>query len=175
MVAPKKDVQTVTPTGESVAPRINGVQVRLAVTIPDERGEICEMYSPAWGLSDEPLVYVYQVVIRPYQIKGWTVHQLQSDRLFFSSGAAKIVLYDNRADSPTHKMVNEIFLTERNRGLVVIPPGVYHVVQNVGDTEVVFINMPTRPYDHADPDKYRLPLNNDLIPYRFPSGLGNGE
>ena len=25
----------------------------------------------------------------------------------------------------------------------------------------------TKPYDHANPDKYRLPLDTDQIPYRF--------
>jgi dTDP-4-dehydrorhamnose 3,5-epimerase len=44
---------------------------------------------------------------------------------------------------------------------------VYHAVQNIGIVDAVFINMPTRPYDHGDPDKLRLPLKNGLIPYSF--------
>ena len=32
--------------------------------------------------------------------------------------------------------------------------------------------MPTRPYQHDDPDVYRLPLENDRIPYRFEQKLG---
>jgi hypothetical protein len=27
--------------------------------------------------------------------------------------------------------------------------------------------MPSEPYRHDDPDKYRLPLDNDVIPYRL--------
>jgi hypothetical protein len=27
--------------------------------------------------------------------------------------------------------------------------------------------MPTRPYNHGDPDVYRLPVRNDVIPYSF--------
>ena len=69
-------------------------------------------------------------------------------------------------------MVNEIFLGERNRALVVIPTGVFHAVQNVGTTDAVFVNMPTRPYDHANPDKYRLPIDTDEIPYRFDAAVG---
>ena len=33
----------------------------------------------------------------------------------------------------------------------------------------VFFNLPSRPYRHADPDKYRLPLKNDVIPFDFSS------
>lgn len=172
MSTPAKDTQTVTPEGESVIPRIDGVSIRMAVTLPDERGEVCEVYNPAWGLHPDPLVYVYQVSIRPGKIKGWVVHYEQDDRLFFSLGVIKVVLYDDRPGSPTRGLINEIVLGERNRGMVTIPRGVYHALWNIGHTEAFFINMPTRPYDHANPDKYRLPINDDAIPYRFDGATG---
>jgi len=31
----------------------------------------------------------------------------------------------------------------------------------------MMVNMPTRQYNHENPDKYRLPLDTDLIPYDF--------
>ena len=58
-------------------------------------------------------------------------------------------------------------MSEYNRQLVVIPRGVFHAVQNVGDVEAIIVDMPSVRYNHENPDKYRLPLNNDLIPYRF--------
>ena len=100
-------------------------------------------------------------------MKGWVVHYEQDDRLFFSFGTAKVVLYDAREDSPTHQRINELHFGDNNRALLRIPSGVFHAIQNVGDGEVVFVNMPTRPYRHEDPDKYRLPLDNDTIPYKF--------
>ncbi len=92
--------QTVTTEGERVDSLIDGVVVRNAVTQPDERGTVCEIYNPAWGLSEEPLVYVYQITIRPQQVKGFVLHRTYSDRLFFSFGAVKVVLYDDREGSP---------------------------------------------------------------------------
>lgn len=169
---PQKDVQTVTPEGESVKPLIDGVRIHYAVTIPDERGTICEMYSPAWNFTQEPLVYVYQTTIRPGRVKGWVLHHNQDDRLFISYGTVQIALYDAREDSPTYKMLNVHYLSEQNRGLIRIPRGVFHALKNVGQTDLVFVNMPTRAYNHADPDKYRLPLNNDVIPFRFDRQLG---
>jgi dTDP-4-dehydrorhamnose 3,5-epimerase len=67
----KKDRQTVTPEGKSVLPLIHDVHIRYAVTHPDERGTICEIYNPAWNFSDAPVVYVYQVTLRPRRVKGW--------------------------------------------------------------------------------------------------------
>lgn len=170
MLQGRKDKATVTATGERLEARIDGVTLRYATTQFDERGEVCEIYDPAWGVAPEPLVYVYTALIRPGRIKGWVYHKAQIDRMFVLSGFLKIVLYDMREGSPTCGMVNEFHLTERNRGLVVIPPFVVHAVQNVGMIDGAFVNMPSRPYDHANPDKYRVERAD--VPYSFDKGAG---
>ena len=86
-----QDEQTVTPEGERLSRFIDGVQLRSAVIQPDERGTITEIFNPAWGFTDQPVVYVYESAIYPGQKKGWIVHLEQDDRLFFSNGAAKVV------------------------------------------------------------------------------------
>jgi dTDP-4-dehydrorhamnose 3,5-epimerase len=141
--------------------------MRQAITHPDERGTLCEVYDPAWGLNDQPLVYVYQVTIRPGQVKGFVLHKTYSDRLFFSFGTVKVVLYDDREGSPTRGMLNELHFSEHNRGVLVIPPGVWHAVKNVGTSDSMMVNCPTSPYKHEDPDKWALPPDSDLIPYTF--------
>jgi dTDP-4-dehydrorhamnose 3,5-epimerase-like enzyme len=67
----KKDPQTVTPEGKRVDKLIDGVVLREATTHLDERGELCEIYNPAWNLSDDAIVYVYQASVRPGKLKGW--------------------------------------------------------------------------------------------------------
>ena len=172
MPAPKKDTQTVTPDGVPVAPRIEGLLIRRQAPIEDERGEVCEIYSLAWNIHPGPLVYAYQVMIRPGKVKGWVVHRRQDDRLFLSVGVARFACYDDRADSPSCGQLNVFTISDRSRALVVIPRGVYHAVQNIGTQDLTFINLPTAPYNHADPDKFRLPLKNDLIPFAFDDNLG---
>lgn len=169
---PKKDVQTVTPAGDPVQPLIHGVVIRPAVTQTDDRGTLCEIFNPSWGVHPAPLTYVYQFTIRPGRIKGWHAHHLHDDRIFISQGTLRVVLYDDRPDSPTYRMVNEIYRTEHHRTVMVIPAYVYHAHQNIGATDALLISMPTRLYDHADPDVYRLPVENDYIPYRFENRLG---
>ena len=44
--------------------------------------------------------------------------------------------------------------------------------QNIGTTDALFVSMPTRAYQHDDPDVYRLPIDTDQIPYRFDNRLG---
>ena len=164
--APAALRQSVTPDGSSVSTLIDGLRIRPAVTQPDERGTVTEVLDPRWGFDDAPLVYVYQVTIRPGQEKGWAMHKRQADRLFFSFGAMKIVLYDDRGESPTRGMLNEFVFGEERRALVYVPPCVWHLVANVGQTDAMFLNCPTEPYSHEDPDKWLLPADTDLIPYR---------
>lgn len=163
----RKDSSTVRSDGTRLALQIDGVVVRPATTHADARGTLCEIFNPAWGFTEEPLVYVYQAAVRPGQTKGWVVHAKQDDRLFFSRGTAKIVLYDSREESSTFGMINELHHGDHSRALVRIPCGVFHAVQNVGTDDVEFINLPTVAYRHDDPDKYRLPLDTEAIPYRF--------
>ena len=148
-------------------PLIEGVKVRYQRSIEDARGEVTEVYRPSWGVSDDPLVYVYQVTVRPGAIKGWVVHQRQDDRLFHIVGTAHWALYDDRPESPTRGLLNELVFSERNRALLVIPRGVYHAVRNIGIATRSSSTCRRCAYDHGDPDKFRLPLKNALIPFSF--------
>ena len=77
----------------------------------------------------------------------------------------KVVLYDDRDGSATHGETNEFFIGESNPALLVIPPGVYHGMKGVGTEAAYLLNVPTEPYNRAEPDEYRLdPFEND-IPY----------
>jgi len=172
IINPVKDKQTVTPKGELTTKRINDLVIHKTPPLEDHRGELIEMYRSSWGVHTEPLVYVYQVVARPGSIRGWVVHKKQDDRIFISKGTLRWAFFDDRKDSSTYKLLNIFTFSERNRVLFVIPQGVYHAVQNIGIEDAVFINMPTKPYDHEDPDKHRLPLKNDLIPFSFDDGPG---
>ena len=165
--APSKRRQSVTPEGRYVAPAIEGVKVRPSLTHPDPRGTVCEVFDPSWGFDEHPLVYVYEITIRPGVVKGWIKHDHQDDRLFMAAGSLRVVLYDDRADSPTHGLVTDQCFDDHTRALVRIPRGVYHAIGNVGTTDARMINCPTRAYDHEAPDKWDLPLENDLIPFTF--------
>ena len=167
MTEPVQDAQTVTPAGQPLAPLIHGVRIRDAVTHVDERGSVVEMFDPRWGWHPEPLVFAYSFTLRPGYIKGWNLHKEHEDRYFLLAGEMALVMYDERPDSPTRGLVSRLVLTPYRRCLVNVPIGVWHADQNIGAVDVVVVNFPTTPYDHSKPDKYRLPLDTDRIPYRF--------
>ena len=111
--------------------------------------------------------YVYFVTLRPGSIRGWIVHLEQDDRLFFASGTIKVALYDAREDSPSGWAGQCPLLREPRSRAGANSAGVFHGVKNVGASDAVFVNLPSRPYVHEDPDKYRLPSDSEAVPYRL--------
>lgn len=167
MSTPKQDVQTVLSSGESVQKLPDGVSFHDVVTHVDERGSVVELFDPRWGWHRDPLVFSYSFTIRPGMIKGWGVHKKHEDRYFILLGEMEVVLFDDRPDSPTYGLVSKVILSEYRRRLMNIPAGVWHADRNIGSRDVVVVNFPTIQYEHDNPDKFRLPLDNDYIPYKF--------
>ena len=172
MIPAVRDEQTVTRDGESVEQLPHGVTFKECVTHIDERGSVCELFDTRWDWHPDPLCFSYLFTLRPGMIKGWAVHEKHEDRYFVVHGELLVVLYDERPDSPTKGLVSKIVLSQHNRRLMNIPAGVWHANQNIGDEDVLTVNFPTIPYDHANPDKYRLPLDTDRIPYQFDNPRG---
>jgi dTDP-4-dehydrorhamnose 3,5-epimerase len=172
MTIPMQDQQTVTPNGETTTKLPYGVSFHDAPTHVDDRGSICEMFDLRWGWRNEPLVFSYVFTLRPGMIKGWSIHHNHEDRYFIMFGEMEVVLYDERSDSPTYGLVSKIVLSEYRRRLMNIPIGIWHADRNIGGKDVVGVNFPTMPYDHTNPDKFRLPLDNDRIPHKFENPRG---
>ena len=166
-MAIRKDTETVTLGGERLERLPEGMVLRDLITHTDERGTVCELYDPRWGVHPDPLVFSYVFTIRPGAAKGWGIHREHDDRYAFLAGEAELVLYDERDDCSTSGLVSRIFLSERRRQLITIPAGVWHAERNIGQADVLVVNFPTIPYDHANPDKYRLPLDTDELPVKL--------
>jgi dTDP-4-dehydrorhamnose 3,5-epimerase len=167
---PRRDVQTVDPAGRRLDRLPEGTVLRDLVTHTDERGTVCELFDPRWGVCPDDMVFAYEFTIRPGKAKGWGLHREHEDRYAFLDGELELALFDERDDSATAGESSRLFLSGRHRSLVVIPRGVWHAERNVGAVDVRVVNFPTIPYDHADPDKYRLPLDTDELPVRLGPG-----
>lgn len=172
MIEVVRDPQLVNPDGTPVQQLPHGVTFRDSPTHSDRRGTVCELFDPRWGWHDAPLVFSYMYTIRPGMIKGWGMHMEHEDRYFIIFGELEIVMYDDRPDSPTRGLVATVVLSEYRRRIMNIPIGIWHANHNIGTKDAVVVNFPTKAYDHTTPDKYRLPLDTDKIPYRFPQGRG---
>lgn len=143
---------------------IEGVRVKQLKVIPDERGRLMEMLR-----SDDDLFIkfgqVYMTTAYPSVVKGWHYHKIQIDNFVTVKGMIKLVLYDAREKSPTHREINEFFMGEHHPIVVQIPNWVVHGFKCIGETEAVVINCPTEVYNYKQPDEFRVDPFDKSIPY----------
>jgi dTDP-4-dehydrorhamnose 3,5-epimerase len=146
--------------------QIDGVRLQRLVRKSDRRGDLTVLLS-ALQHQGLQVPHIYLVTAAARSVRAWVYHKRQSDRLAYTEGSIRIVLYDIRPGSPTFGALNVIDAGADNKVLLTIPPLVIHGVQNRGDTDAQFVNMPTKHYDPAHPDKSRLPADHPGIPYAF--------
>jgi len=172
MKAAMEDAATVYADGSLRAPVPDGFRERQGVTHVDDRGTVTELFDTRWDWHPDPFVFAYTYTIREGRAKGWGLHQHHEDRYYLLDGRMEIVCYDVRPDSKTKGQISKIVLSPENPRLISIPTYVWHANINIGSGDVRVINFPTRAYDHAKPDKLRLPLDTDVIPYRIDPSIG---
>jgi dTDP-4-dehydrorhamnose 3,5-epimerase len=162
-----RDKQTVTPEGAPTTTLLHGMSIHRSPTHADDRGTLTEILDPRWGWHPDPIAYAYYFTARAGHAKGWALHKQHEDRYFLIRGEVEMVTYDVRPDSPTRGSICKLILSDRDHFIVNIPALVWHGTRTLGSVDAVVLNFPTRPYDHADPDKYRLPIDSPLIPNSF--------
>jgi len=146
--------------------KIADVRIKSLKLLPNAKGRLMEVQR-----RDEPdfpgfgQVYITQSF--PGVIKAWYRHHVQIDQIAVISGLARLVLFDGREDRPSHGVVEEIMMGELAPRLVVIPPGVWHGFQAVGESSAFFLHLNTEPFDANAPDEDRIDCNDPAIPFSW--------
>lgn len=170
----RKDIQGITRDWQLVNQRlIHGVRIKQVENVLTGYGALTEIFRRDWALDDGGVDQVFQSLIEPGGISGWHAHAETTDRLFVGMGRMRIVLYDSRKISPTFGLMNEFRAGRERPSLVIIPPQVWHAVENTAGVPALLINAVDKAYRYESPDHYRLPLETDQIPYRFRQGQGD--
>lgn len=145
---------------------INGVIVQDLKMVVNERGRLMEIqrrddkFFPGFGQ-----VYVTQSFSGV--VKAWYRHTKQVDQIAAITGLVKLVLYDDRAESPTCNCVNEVMFGELAPRLVLIPPLVWHGFKAVGGSSAFLLHLNDQPYNFDAPDEERRPADDPRIPYTW--------
>lgn len=134
---------------------INGVIIKKCNTIPDDRGRLTEIIR-CDDILLEKFGQCYLTTGYPNIVKAFHYHEKQTDVWHVIKGRIKLVLYDDRDQSPTKNMINILYMGEHNPITVKIPPKVIHGFKTVSQEEAYIINIPSEPYNYTDPDEFRI-------------------
>jgi dTDP-4-dehydrorhamnose 3,5-epimerase len=142
--------------------KIHDVVIKKLVTHSDDRGYFREILRDddnlmtRFGQTSFTKTY-------PRVIKAFHWHKHQDDLWYVAAGMARVVLYDQRTDSPTHGETQVIYAGEDNPVLILIPSGIAHGYQVIGVKPVLLFYHSTRSYDPDDPDEERIPFDDPAI------------
>ncbi len=143
---------------------ISGVIIQPLKQIEDERGKVMHMLR-----KDSELFLgfgeVYFSLIHCGKIKAWKKHHKMTQHFAVPVGKVKIVIYDERKDSPTYKEIQEVELGEGNYSLIRIPPLLWYGLQGISPDTSLVANCANLPHDPQEAEN--LGLLTKTIPYSW--------
>lgn len=139
---------------------IEGVKIIQLKQIPDERGKIMHMLRST-DPHFEQFGEIYFSVAYPGVIKGWHLHTKQTQFYAVIQGMIKLVLFDERKDSPTKGELMELFTGEDNYQLVRIPVGVVNGYKTIGVKPAIVANCATLAHEPNEMLRYD-PLSSHI-------------
>jgi len=126
---------------------IKGVVVRKLVRNLDSRGWLSELFRSDEMDQEFFPAMTYISATNPGVTRGPHEHWDQADYFcFIGPSNFKLRLWDNRKDSETFGSRDTLVVGQDNPTAVLIPAGVVHAYQNVGDVDGIVINCPNRLY-----------------------------
>jgi len=143
---------------------IEGVIITPLKQIFDERGKVMHM------LREDSKIFsrfgeIYFSCTHPGVVKAWHLHQKMTLNYAVIFGEIKFVLFDDRPQSSTFGVVQELFISPENYCLVTVPPMIWNGFKSVGTDTSIVANCATLPHD---PDEIiRRSPSDSTIPYNW--------
>jgi dTDP-4-dehydrorhamnose 3,5-epimerase len=127
--------------------QIDGVVIRKLARATDSRGWLVELFRDDDLSAEFQPVMAYISSTVPGVTRGPHEHIDQADLFcFLGPSNFKLRMWDNRRDSATFGNVDTHIVGQDNPASVLVPKGVIHAYQNVGDVDGLVINCPNRLY-----------------------------
>ena len=141
---------------------IVGVEITPLKIISDHRGSVMHM------LRNDSKIFrkfgeVYFSTIFKDKIKAWHLHREATLNYACVFGAVKLTLFDDRKDSETKGIFQELFLSPENYSLITIPPNIWNGFKGLKEGFSIISNCLDLP--HNEKEMVRLEPNDKYFKY----------
>lgn len=145
--------------------QIIGMKLFRLEQIRDERGAVYHYLNN----SDEGyrgFGEAYFSLINPGIVKGWKLHKNRHQNFCVPFGEIKLVVFDDRTNSVTRGVIEEIVLNDSdNYFLLSMPSGLWYSFKGIAEKTSLLANIIDHPHDNSESEN--LPLLNKIIPYSW--------
>ena len=128
---------------------IHDVKITPLKIISDNRGKVMHMLRTDSQVF-EKFGEIYFSTIYHQSIKGWHLHKESVLNYVCIKGKVKLVLFDNRKESSTKGVYQELILSPEDYFLVTIPPNIWNGFKGLDKTESIIANCLTLPHDEKE-------------------------
>ncbi len=128
---------------------IHDIKITPLKIISDERGKVMHMLRADSKVFKE-FGEIYFSTINNKAIKGWHLHKESCLNYACVKGEVKLVLFDDRNDSPSKNKYQEIILSPKNYCLVTIPPNIWNGFKGLDKEESIIANCLTIPHNEKE-------------------------
>lgn len=144
---------------------IEGVVLTPLKQIKDERGAVFHVMK-----NNSETFYsfgeAYFSKINEKIVKGWKSHKEMKQNFCVPYGKLKLVLFDNRINSTSKGVINEIILSDdKNYIRVTIPENIWYSFKCLSDDYCLLLNIAN--IKHKKNESIQMNLNNNIIPYTW--------
>jgi dTDP-4-dehydrorhamnose 3,5-epimerase len=106
---------------------------------------------------------IYFSKVYPGVVKAWHIHSRMVLNYLVVTGSIRMALYDDRPESPTRGIYQEITLDESESKLVTVPALVWNGFKGLGTSASIVANCATEPHDPEEIS--RKPYNDAYFDY----------
>jgi len=143
---------------------IDGVIIKKLKQIPDKRGKVMHMLRHDSEIFDK-FGEIYFSTVNPNAIKAWKKHFRMTQHLAVPLGLVRLAIFDDRINSTTKGLTQEIVLGEKDYFLVKIPPLLWYGFKGISNETSLIANCTDIPHD---PDEIeRKDTSDKYIPYNW--------
>lgn len=141
---------------------INGVQVTHLRIIPGDAGHVMHALKASEESFSE-FGEAYFSTVKEKAVKGWKRHRVMHSNLIVPEGQVRFVLYDDRLDSPTNGIIQEVLVGPSNYVRLTIPPMIWFAFQGLTKDTNLILNIASVQHDPDECDQ--LPLHTEKISF----------
>ena len=128
---------------------IHDVKITPLKIISDNRGKVMHM------LRNDSEIFkkfgeIYFSTIYHQSIKGCNLHKESVLNYVCIKGKVKLVLFDDRKESASKGVLQELILTPENYFLVTIPPNIWNGFKGLDEIESIIANCLTSPHNEKE-------------------------
>ena len=144
---------------------IRDVSINPLKQIHDDRGAVFHVMKSNDNQFDK-FGEAYFSKINNNVIKGWKFHKEMKQNFCVPFGQLKLVLFDNRENSKTKGLINEIILDDsKNYKRVTIPKNIWYSFKCLSESYCLLLNISN--IEHDPLESTTIDINTNKIPYSW--------